>query len=161
MPQNEFDVLQDTGRLWWRGALDDATLARLDLAFQLAARPGARLDTDAELQQLLDPDSQFGAQQQALLPNAKPVRVVAFDKTPQQNWGVPWHQDRVIAVKARHDVPGYHNWSQKCGVWHCEAPSAALGQMLFVRLLLDPTDAGNGAMEIAVGSHPAGAVAAG
>lgn len=95
------------------------------------------------------------------LPNAKPVRVVVFDKTPQQNWGVPWHQDRVIAVKARHDVPGYHNWSQKCGVWHCEAPSAVLGQMLFLRLHLDPTDAGNGAMEIALGSHRAGAVAAG
>ena len=116
MTQTDLDTLRTSGHLWWRGALDTATLAQLDLAFTLSARPGARLDLGPELQLALGPDGRFGSQLQALLPNAKPVRVVAFDKTAEQNWGVPWHQDRVIAVKARHDLPGYHNWSQKRGV---------------------------------------------
>jgi Phytanoyl-CoA dioxygenase (PhyH) len=158
MPQDDLEMLQNTGRLWWRGALDATSLARLDLAFKLSTRPGARLEIGTELHQALGPDSRFGSRLQVVLPNAKPVRVVAFDKTPEQNWGVPWHQDRVIAVKSRHDVPGYHNWSQKSGVWHCEPPAAVLEQMLFLRVHLDDADLGNGGMEIALGSHQAGPV---
>jgi ectoine hydroxylase-related dioxygenase (phytanoyl-CoA dioxygenase family) len=88
------------------------------------------------------------------------VRVVAFDKNPVANWGVPWHQDRVIVVKERADISSFSNWSCKSGAWHCEPPLALLDTMLFVRVHIDPSTAENGAMEIALGSHHAGKVRA-
>jgi hypothetical protein len=153
MNPTDRDSLQDQGRLWLRGALDAQALSALDAAFMPAGRPGARQQVDAVLRDILAPQSRIGTHLQALLPGATPVRALCFDKTPDQNWGVPWHQDRVIAVQARHEVPAYGNWSQKSGVWHCEPPAALFEAMLFVRLHLDPADAGNGAMEVALGSH--------
>ena len=97
---------------------------------------------------------------QQLDPNAKPVRVVAFNKSEDANWGVPWHQDRVIAVSQRTEIAGYRNWTEKSGAWHCEPPRHVLDQMLFVRVHLDDTNASNGAMEISVGSHLDGIVPA-
>ena len=35
------------------------------------------------------------------------TRAILFDKTPDSNWKVPWHQDVAIAVAARHDEPGF------------------------------------------------------
>jgi hypothetical protein len=40
-------------------------------------------------------------------PGAFAVRGLLFDKTPEANWGVPWHQDLTIAVKKRVEVPGF------------------------------------------------------
>ena len=34
-------------------------------------------------------------------PNARPVRVIAFNKTEGNNWTLPWHQDRVVALRER------------------------------------------------------------
>ncbi|MCB1356851.1 MAG: phytanoyl-CoA dioxygenase family protein [Maritimibacter sp.] len=93
-----------------------------------------------------------------LAPEAVPVRIVAFNKSESANWGVPWHQDRVIAVAGRAEVAGYRNWTRKSGTWHCEPPLSALDDMLFVRVHLDDTDGSNGAMQIAVGSHAGGIV---
>ncbi len=35
------------------------------------------------------------------------VRAIIFDKTPDANWKVSWHQDLTIAVKRRIEVEGY------------------------------------------------------
>ena len=94
-------------------------------------------------------------------PGMTPVRGVVVVKTRSQNWGVPWHQDRIIAVRDRVDVDGYGAWSRKDGIWHCAPPLSVLAHMLFVRVHLDDTTAENGAMEIALGSHRAGAVPTG
>ncbi|MBV1867049.1 MAG: phytanoyl-CoA dioxygenase family protein [Marinosulfonomonas sp.] len=91
-------------------------------------------------------------------PRAKPVRIISFNKSETTNWGVPWHQDRVIAVKQQHDIHGFGNWTRKSGIWHCEPPQESLDRMLFVRLHLDDTDATNGAMRVAVGSHRTGII---
>ncbi|MEL6839638.1 MAG: phytanoyl-CoA dioxygenase family protein [Pseudomonadota bacterium] len=89
-----------------------------------------------------------------------PVRAVAFDKSPSRNWSIPWHQDRIIAVRERADIPGFSNWSNKDGVWHCEPHESILNRMLFVRLHLDDADQDAGAMEVAVGSEIEGFVEA-
>jgi hypothetical protein len=44
-------------------------------------------------------------------PEARPIRVLAFDKTPQSNWNLGWHQGRVVALKDQRDVPGIVNWT--------------------------------------------------
>ena len=94
------------------------------------------------------------------MPGAFPTRVVSFNKTATQNWGVPWHQDRVIAVDAKRDHANFDNWSQKEGVWHCEPPLSVLDKMLFLRIHLDDDTDVNGAMQIAKGSHVRGRIAA-
>lgn len=112
------------------------------------------------LEPLFDPNSTLMRAIARVDPAAKPVRVIAFNKSKTSNWGVPWHQDRVIEVKRREGVSGYHNWPQKAGAWHCEPPQDILDRMLFVRVHLSDTDQANGAMKIAVGSHANGLVRA-
>ena len=87
---------------------------------------------------------------------AFPVRALWFDKTPEANWAVPWHQDLAIAVKERVDVPGFGGWSVKAGVHHVHAPVTVLEQMLVARLHLDCCGADNGALQILSGSHQEG-----
>ena len=35
------------------------------------------------------------------------VRGTLFDKNPDANWSLFWHQDSIITVKERVDAPGY------------------------------------------------------
>lgn len=123
-----------------------------------AGRPGARLDLDFQRRRLFGPESEIGAQVQKLLPCAFPVRVIAFDKGEENNWALPWHQDRIIAVKEKAAAQGFTNWSRKGKRWHCEAPLSLLSRMVFVRLHLDASTDENGAMDIALGSHHCGLV---
>jgi ectoine hydroxylase-related dioxygenase (phytanoyl-CoA dioxygenase family) len=84
------------------------------------------------------------------------VRATLFDKTPDANWKVPWHQDVTIAVKERREVEGYAPWSLKAGVVHVQPPSAVLGRMLTVRIHIDACEATNGALRVMPGSHRLG-----
>jgi hypothetical protein len=82
-----------------------------------------------------------------------PVRGIYFDKRPEKNWLVAWHQDLTLAVKERVEVPGFGPWSVKEGVPHVQPPVGLLEQMLSVRLHLDDTDATNGALRVLPGTH--------
>lgn len=85
-----------------------------------------------------------------------PVRAIYFDKTPEANWGVVWHQDLTLAVAERVEVPGFGPWSVKDGIPHVQPPAAVLEGMLTVRLHLDDADEGNGALRVIPGSHREG-----
>jgi ectoine hydroxylase-related dioxygenase (phytanoyl-CoA dioxygenase family) len=84
---------------------------------------------------------------------ARPVRGILFDKTPEANWKVPWHQDVTIAVAEKRDVEGFGPWSVKAGVLHVQPPAGVLENMLSVRIHLDPSGAENGALRVLPGSH--------
>lgn len=149
----EFERL---GRCWLRERLSATTLDQLDVLYPLNTRAGTRvaaLDAlnAADLRDALRP----------VFPGAFAVRAVAFDKSAASNWGVPWHQDRVIAVRDREDLPGFRNWSRKSGGWHCEPPDNVLRNMVFARIFLDDVDASNGGMELALRSHRNGPVPTG
>ena len=87
---------------------------------------------------------------------AMPVRALSFDKTPEANWPVLWHQDLTIAVAERHDLGGWGPWSTKAGVAHVEAPAELLAGMLTIRLHLDDCDASNGPLRVIPGTHAFG-----
>ncbi len=87
---------------------------------------------------------------------ARVVRGLFFDKTPVANWKVPWHQDTMIAVRARLEVTGFSAWSVKAGVVHVQPPIEVLASILAVRLHLDDTDEMNGALRVIPGSHQHG-----
>ena len=82
-----------------------------------------------------------------------PVRAIYFDKSPEKNWLVPWHQDLTLALRARAEVPGFGPWSVKDGIPHVQPPIELLQQMLTVRLHLDDADENNGALRVLPGSH--------
>jgi ectoine hydroxylase-related dioxygenase (phytanoyl-CoA dioxygenase family) len=86
---------------------------------------------------------------------ARPVRGLLFDKTPEANWKVAYHQDRSIAVADRGDadVPGFGPWSTKAGVTHVQPPVELLERMITVRLHLDDCGPDNGPLRVVPASH--------
>lgn len=84
------------------------------------------------------------------------VRGILFDKTPGANWLVAWHQDLTIAVAKQQEVSGYGPWSVKHGVPHVQPPAELLACMITLRLHLDETHKGNGALRVIPGSHREG-----
>jgi Phytanoyl-CoA dioxygenase (PhyH) len=85
-----------------------------------------------------------------------PVRAIFFDKSPDTNWMVPWHQDLTLALRARAEVSGFGPWSTKEGIPHVQPPVELLQQMLTLRLHLDDADEFNGALRVLPGSHRLG-----
>ena len=81
------------------------------------------------------------------------VRGILFDKTPDANWLVAWHQDLTIAVRERRDVTSFGPWSVKEGIPHVQPPAELLACMVTLRLHLDDCDARNGALRVLPGSH--------
>ncbi len=144
--------LEAEGRTWARDALSAQALAALDVACATGDAPGQRL--------LLEAPRELDAIAECLLPGARPVRVIAFNKTEANNWTLPWHQDRVVALKHRAETPGFTNWTIKAGIWHAEPPIELLERMIFARVHLDPADAENGCLQLALGTHARGKVAA-
>jgi ectoine hydroxylase-related dioxygenase (phytanoyl-CoA dioxygenase family) len=91
---------------------------------------------------------------------AAAVRGLLFNKVPEANWAVPWHQDLTIAVRERRDAPGFGPWSVKDGVVHVQPPAEVMAGMLAVRIHLDDAFASNGALRVIPGSHTAGRLSA-
>ncbi len=91
-----------------------------------------------------------------ILPGAFPTRTTLFAKSSTQSWSLGWHQDRVIAVAEKHDMPGYINWTRKDGIWHVEPPVDVLNKMVFVQVYLDLVGPFDGPMQLSVGSHLTG-----
>lgn len=151
------------GATLFPGALDAATVEALRALAdeRVGARPGARLRGDAVLTDLLAAGGAVGALAARLTsPAARPVRAVMFDKTPDANWAVAWHQDRVLPVAERVEVEGFGPWSTKDGLLHVAPPFAILARMVTLRVHLDPVDPGNAPLRAALGSHRLGRVAA-
>jgi hypothetical protein len=133
--------------------------ARIDALRELAAEgPGARLRSD-DLPGLIEPAT--GAARALIGEAAFPVRAILFDKTADANWAVAWHQDRTIAVQARRETEGFGPWSRKDGLQHVAPPIGILEGMATLRLHLDPCDAENSPLKVALGSHRLGRIAAG
>ncbi|WP_455203678.1 phytanoyl-CoA dioxygenase family protein [Kaarinaea lacus] len=86
----------------------------------------------------------------------KLVRVIFFDKTPDKNWLVTWHQDKTVTLNAHVDLPGWGPWSIKEDTYHVQPPVEVLNQMLTLRLHLDAADEQNGCLKVVPGSHRIG-----
>lgn len=97
----------------------------------------------------------------ALFPGAQPhlTKAIYFDKPPGSNWLVAWHQDVMIAVDRRLDLPGYGPWTTKQGEVAVLPPRQILESIITVRLHLDACDASNGALKVVPGSHRHGVIA--
>lgn len=109
---------------------------------------------------LASSDRLLGVVEPYLPAQPQAVRAIYFDKNPNSNWMVTWHQDLTIAVRERIDVSGFGPWSTKDGVPHVQPPVHLLEQMMTVRLHLDDCDETNGAVRVLPGSHRFGRLSA-
>jgi hypothetical protein len=85
------------------------------------------------------------------------VRVLYFDKPPEQTWSLPWHKDMTVAVRDnRLPSTRFARPTRKAGVPHVEAPRDLLETMLTARLHLDDVTEENGPLQVMPGSHQSG-----
>jgi ectoine hydroxylase-related dioxygenase (phytanoyl-CoA dioxygenase family) len=94
--------------------------------------------------------------QEVLGTEALPFRATLFDKSPQANWLVVWHQDTALPLRERHDAPSWGPWSVKDGVVYAHAPAGVLSQVLALRIHLDDSTADNGPLRVLPGTHTEG-----
>jgi ectoine hydroxylase-related dioxygenase (phytanoyl-CoA dioxygenase family) len=87
---------------------------------------------------------------------AQPFRATLFDKSPDRNWLVTWHQDTALPMCARSDAPGWSAWSVKAGVLHAHAPAHALERVAALRVHLDDSRADNGPLRVLPGTQALG-----
>ena len=125
------------------------------LAAAVSGDESRRLDATSGVAALVAPAT---AAVRRRLPGAQPVFAKFFDKSPERNWSLGWHQDRTIAVQERRDTPGFNHWTVKDGLTHAVPPVAFLESLLVLRLHLDPADADNAPLLVAPGSRRLGRV---
>jgi len=157
MSKNIYNRLNQDGHCWMRKAIPMEDVLELRQKVTSDNAYGERVCKHSSLHKALI-KTDFHRLILASIPNMRLVRVVGFYKTVQQNWSLPWHQDRVIAVDGKHELKRYKNWTYKAEQWHCEAPLNVLQNMFFCRLYLDDCDPESGAMLASLGSHKAGIV---
>lgn len=129
------------------------------LARELGTPPSAGrrgLLLHPEIQRLASSEDILALLRPHLAAEPFPVRGIYFDKSPDTNWLVAWHQDLTICVKERREVPGFGPWSMKEGLPHVQPPVHVLENMLTIRLHLDDADETNGALRVIPGSHQHG-----
>ncbi len=84
------------------------------------------------------------------------VRVIYYDKTPEKNWLVTWHQDKTIALDSKEEIEGWGVWSIKDNIHHAQPPLDVLNKMVTFRLHLDDADRDNGCLKVIPQSHHLG-----
>lgn len=92
----------------------------------------------------------------ALGPEAIPFKATLFDKGPDSNWLVAWHQDTALPLRERREVEGWGPWSIKDGIVYAHAPTHALDRILALRVHLDDSTAANGPLRVLPASHVRG-----
>lgn len=155
--------LSADGARLFRGALKSC-LADLEAA--LADLPqdeaGVRIHGGDALRPLLANGGCIGSIAAAALGfAARPVRAILFNKSPEINWSLAWHQDRTICVKEKREVPGFGPWTVKRGMHHVAPPFELLAGMVTLRAHLDAVPGTNAPLLIAPGSHALGRIAVG
>ena len=85
--------------------------------------------------------------------NAFLTKAVYFDKSPQDNWYVTWHQDVPINVSEKKDTKGFGSWTNKKGIISVRPPEEISKNTFTMRIHLDDTTLKNGALKVVPGSH--------
>ena len=147
---------QISAQVFDAGEVDDFT-RRLDAAPLTRSRAGVRHLLRFEPVSQLGRDSRMMQLAAAAL-GGTPFLFGAtlFDKSPDANWLVSWHQDTALPLAERRDRAGWGPWSAKDGVIYAHAPAAALEQVVALRLHLDDSTASNGPLRVLPGTHRSG-----
>ena len=81
------------------------------------------------------------------------VKSIYFDKPPNSNWFVSFHQDLTISVDKKLDLAGFGPWTTKHNQFAVQPPLQILEDNFTIRIHLDNTDKENGALRVIPKSH--------
>jgi len=132
----------------------DALLAELHKSPLQRSRAGIRhLMHHPHVEKLARSSSLLDLARSVLGPAALPYRATLFDKSPDSNWLVAWHQDRTLPLQKREDRPGWGPWSIKDGILYAHAPAEALSRILALRVHIDSSTTDNGPLRVLPETH--------
>ena len=138
---------------WLKLILDEIAQAEFSTEVSGVRRINKKLST---VGQYLNSD-EFTARAKAFMPdNAQLVRAIFFNKSPELNWYVTWHQDKTVSVSTRFEAAGWRAWSVKENALHVQPPLAVLESMVTIRVHLDATPKENGCLKVIPNSHQLG-----
>lgn len=86
------------------------------------------------------------------------VQCTYFEKSKEQNWLVPVHQDLSIPVRRRVEHPALRGWSEKEGSIFVQPPIEVLEQLVAVRVHLDPCGGEDGPLQFVPRTHARGRI---
>jgi ectoine hydroxylase-related dioxygenase (phytanoyl-CoA dioxygenase family) len=81
------------------------------------------------------------------------VKSIYFDKPEDSNWFVAYHQDLTISVDKKLEITGFGPWTVKQQQFAVQPPLSILEDNFTIRIHLDDTDEGNGALKVIPKSH--------
>ncbi len=84
------------------------------------------------------------------------VKSIYFDKPPQSNWFVPYHQDLTISVDKKVEIPDFEHWTIKQNQFSVQPTLDYLQDNFTIRIHLDDTNEQNGALKVVPKSHAKG-----
>lgn len=108
------------------------------------------------VQKLVDSDLLRDKAKEFLSGSPEIVRVIAFDKTPEKNWLVTWHQDKTVTINKKASIPGWGPWTIKDGIIHVQPEIDVLEDMVTFRIHLDDANESNGCLKVIPKSHRLG-----
>lgn len=88
--------------------------------------------------------------------NNKLVQSFFFDKIPEADFRVPFHQDITMSFQKKKNIKGYSNWKIIAGVPQVCPPLEILKKLISVRIHLDESNAKNGPLKVIPKSHNIG-----
>lgn len=152
------EALRVAGYAIARGVVGSESVARARAACPPVGPAGVRnvLERAPALRAIADAERVRQIATDVLGDAARLVRAILFDKAPEANWALGFHQDTTIAVAERIETSGFGPWSVKDGVHHVRPPAQALASMVTIRVHLDAADASSGALAVIPGTHASG-----
>ena len=92
-------------------------------------------------------------------PNCKQsIKSIYFDKPPNTNWIVNWHQDLTINLKSKRETPNFKNWRVKQERTIVQPSRKILENIFTIRIHLDDCTKENGALRVIEKSHNRGVI---
>lgn len=156
------EKLNNVGFVCVRTSLEPVVLQSLRDTLFAAGEAGTRCLLDHPLVQTVAIQLRGELTSSGLLPgSAVAVQAIAFDKTPETNWKVPWHQDLMFPIAAGTPAEGFSLPCLKDGISYARPPQEVLESLTAVRLHLDDCDETNGPLRISPVSHQQGIVPSG
>jgi hypothetical protein len=152
--KNGFELIDDFISPFWLKTI----LSEIEQATSLNINSGVRY-INKKLPIITDylSSAEFQEQSQSFLPDgASLVRAILFNKSPESNWYVTWHQDKTVSVSTQFEAAGWHAWSVKEGTLHVQPPLEVLEEMVTIRVHLDATPKENACLKVIPDSHRLG-----
>ena len=149
-------AIENDGFAIVENCVDESTINQLCVSLDLNTHGQRNLLGVPSVRQLAASESVRSLVEEVLGPDCRAVKGILFNKTPESNWKVAWHQELTIAVRQRTAITGFSPWTIKDRVNNVQPPAEILAEILAIRIHLDDNTVENGPLRIVPRSHKHG-----